>query len=58
MIEIVIIWLRIIAVIVLWEVWKYFAWKLLNWWLEGHVRKHKNSKSKCPYLNGEIDDDE
>ena len=60
MIEILTIWLKIIGIIILWEAWKYIAWAFINWWVERQVRKqvreHEKSKSKCPYLNGEMDE--
>ena len=56
MIEILTIWLKIIGIIILWEAWKYIGWEFVNWWVERHVRKHEKSKSKCPYLNGEMDE--
>ena len=60
MIEILTIWLKIIGIIILWEVWKYIGWEFVNWWVERQVRKqvreHEKSKSKCHYLNGEMDE--
>lgn len=55
MIEIVTIWLKIIGIIILWEVWKYLGWMFVNWWVERQVEKHEKQHygdvSKCPYLN-------
>jgi len=56
MIEIVTIWFKIIGIIILWEVWKYFAWQMINWWVDRHVKRYENRESKCPYLNGEMDE--
>ena len=56
MIEILTIWLKIIGIIILWEAWKYIAWEFINWWVDRQLRKHEKSKSKCPYLNGEMDE--
>ena len=50
------IWLKIIGIIIVWEVWKYFAWQMINWWVDRHVKRYENRKSKCPYLNGEMDE--
>jgi hypothetical protein len=49
MIEIVTIWLKIIGIIIAWEVWKYIAWKLINWWVSRQVKQYE--RGKCPYLN-------
>jgi hypothetical protein len=38
---IIYIWVKIVAIIVLWEVWKYLAWELINWWVEKQVNKRK-----------------
>jgi len=56
MVEIINIWFKIIGIIIVWEVWKYFAWMFLDWWVDRHVKRHKNRESKCPYLNGEMDE--
>ena len=40
-IEIINIWLKIIGIIILWEVWKHFAWEFINWWVDRQVNKRK-----------------
>jgi len=55
-IEIINIWLKIIGIIIVWEVWKHFAWRLIDWWVARHIKKYENRESKCPYLNGEMDE--
>lgn len=60
MIEIVTIWLKIIGIIIVWEVWKYFGWMFVNWWVERQVEKYEKQRggdiSKCPYLNSMNDE--
>ena len=35
------IWIKIVAIIVIWEAWKYFAWELINWWVDRQVNRRK-----------------
>jgi len=55
MIEIVITLLKIIGIIVAWELLKYIGWRIVCWWVEKQVEKyekqHYGDISKCPYLN-------
>lgn len=55
MMEIVTIWLKIIGIIIAWEIWKYIGWELACWLVEKQVKKYENQRgddiSKCPYLN-------
>ena len=46
MIEIVTIWFKIIGIIVLWEVWKYFGWELVNWWVIKQTEQYERGKRK------------
>ena len=41
-------------IIALWEAWKFIGWELVNWWVTWHIKKNEKNKSKCPYLNGEM----
>ncbi len=44
MIEILNIWIKIIGIVILWEVWKYFAWEAINWWIDKQIDKHSGGK--------------
>ena len=46
MIEIFSIWLKIIGIIVLWEIWKYYGWEFVNWWVSRQVEKYERDKRK------------
>ncbi len=35
------IWIKIVAIIVIWAVWKYLAWEFINWWVEKQVNRRK-----------------
>ena len=55
MIEILNIWIKIVAIIALWEAWKYVGWRIACWIVDRQVKKyekqHGDDISKCPYLN-------
>ena len=53
--EIVITLIKIIGIIVAWELLKYVGWMFVNWLVKKQVEKYENQRgndiSKCPYLN-------
>lgn len=44
--EIITIWLKILAIIVIWEVWKYLGWELVNWWVVKQAEKHESNNKR------------
>jgi len=48
MIETIIyIWVKIVAIILMWEAWKYLAWEFINWWMEREIKQHeRNNKQR------------
>ena len=46
MMEIVTIWFKIIGIIILWEVWKYLGWELVNWWVTKQTEQYERDKHK------------
>ena len=49
MMEIVTIWLKIIGIIIAWEIWKYLGWELACWFVERQVKKHENESNNKRY---------
>ena len=57
--DIIYIWIKIVLIILTWETWKWLFHRLMDYvWKDSykHKRKSKSNKSKCPYLNGEMDE--
>ena len=46
MIEIVTIWLKIIGIIIAWELWKFIGWEIANWWVSKQADKYERGKRK------------
>ena len=45
MIEVLNIWIKIVAIIALWEAWKFVGWKLVCWMVDRDMDK-LNGKHK------------
>jgi len=45
-IEIINIWVKIMAIIVIWEVWKYLGWRLVCWVVDKQMEQYERSKRK------------
>jgi hypothetical protein len=35
---IIYIWVKIVAIILMWEAWKFIGWELINWWMDRNDR--------------------
>jgi len=47
MIEAIIhIWVKIVAIIVIWEVWKYLGWKISCWIVDKQMEQYGRNKHK------------
>jgi len=44
--EIMTIWIKIIGIIVAWEIWKYLGWELVNWWVTKQAERYERDKRK------------
>ena len=44
--EIVTIWLKIIGIIIAWEVWKFIGWELVNWWVAKQTEQHEDNNKR------------
>lgn len=42
--ELVYLWIRIVAVIIAWEVWKWIAWEIIDKWINYQVKQHSKKK--------------
>jgi hypothetical protein len=44
MMEVLTIWLKIIGIIALWELWKWIGWELVNWWVTKQAKRYEKGK--------------
>lgn len=44
--EILGIWLKIIGIIVAWEIWKWIWWEFTNWWVIKQTEQYERGKRK------------
>ena len=40
------IWIKIVAIIVIWEVWKHLGWKFACWIVDKQVEQYEKNKNK------------
>ena len=40
------IWIKIVAIIVIWEAWKYYGWQFVCWIVDKQVEQYERDKRK------------
>ena len=40
------IWIKIVAIIVIWEAWKWVGWRIVCWIVDKQVEQYKRDKRK------------